>query len=320
MNFPRNNISRRLLLKAGMAGAGGLAMGGPLARSNADAADKAPGDGFVDAHSHIWTRDIKKFPLAQGQTLADLDPPSFTDEELLRTARAKGVDRVVLIQHGLYHGFDNSYCIDAARRCPGVFSIVARVDESRPDVAEQMRKLARQRVRGFRIRSWDRSGKWLDGPEMASMWKCGAERNLAICPLMNPDALANLDRMCAKYPDTPVVVDHLARIGADGEIRQQDVGGLCRLARHKRTHVKVSAFYALGKKQPPYLDLAGLIRQVLDAFGPERLMWASDSPYQVVKGHTYAASIALVRDRLDFLSPDDRQWLLQKTAQRVFFA
>ena len=28
--------------------------------------------GYIDAHSHIWTRDVEKFPLAKGKTVADL--------------------------------------------------------------------------------------------------------------------------------------------------------------------------------------------------------------------------------------------------------
>jgi predicted TIM-barrel fold metal-dependent hydrolase len=58
----------------------------------------------------------------------------------------------------------------------------------------------------------------------------------------------------------------------------------------------------------------------LDAFGPERLMWASDAPYQLGRGHTYEDSIALIRDRIEFLSDGDREWLLCKTAERVFFS
>ena len=52
-------------------------------------------------------------------------------------------------------------------------------------------------------------------------------------------------------------------------------------------------------------------------------MWASDAPYQAPGGespHTYASSIGLIRDRLPSLSAGDRQNLLTKTAQRVFFA
>ena len=84
--------------------------------------------------------------------------------------------------------------------------------------------------------------------------------------------------------------------------------------------MKVSAFYALGKKKAPYTDLGPMIRRLYEAFGPRRLMWASDCPYQVQGDHTYRDSIELVRSRLDFLSEDDREWLLRKTAERVFFA
>ncbi len=35
--------------------------------------------------------------------------------------------------------------------------------------------------------------------------------------------------------------------------------------------------------------------------------------------HTYADSMALIRDRLDFLTPEDKSWMLRKTAEKVFF-
>jgi predicted TIM-barrel fold metal-dependent hydrolase len=104
-----------------------------------------------------------------------------------------------------------------------------------------------------------------------------------------------------------------------GPIRDSDLSALCGLARHKRVYVKVSAFYALGQKQYPYLDLIGMIRRVYDAYGASRLMWGSDSPFQEQNGNTYAGSIELVRDRLDFLTSDDRDWMLRKTAEAVFF-
>ena len=152
------------------------------------------------------------------------------------------------------------------------------------------------------------------------MWRTGADENLAICHLVNPDSLAAIDRMCGKFPHTPVVIDHFARIGVDGVLRDNDIKQLCRLARHRHTFVKLSAFYALGKKQPPYLDLVPMIRRLLDVFGPERLMWATDCPYQVQGGQTYEDSISLIRDRIDFLSDGDRAWILRKTAERLFFS
>ena len=152
------------------------------------------------------------------------------------------------------------------------------------------------------------------------MFRAGAEHGLAICPLINPEALPALDRHCSMFPETPVIVDHLCRIGANRGILSDDVAALCALARYPQVMVKVSAFYALGEKQPPHTDLEKLIRQVCDAFGPQRLMWASDCPYQVQGEHTYEASVALVRDRLDFLSTSDREQILRGTAESFFFS
>jgi predicted TIM-barrel fold metal-dependent hydrolase len=115
-----------------------------------------------------------------------------------------------------------------------------------------------------------------------------------------------------------VIIDHLGRIGMTGSIAAPDVDALCALARHPRVYVKVGAFYALGRKTPPYLDLAPLIERVVMAFGARRCMWESDCPFQVVS-HKYTDSIALIRDRLDFLSKDDRDWLLARTAEQTLF-
>ena len=48
-------------------------------------------------------------------------------------------------------------------------------------------------------------------------------------------------------------------------------------------------------------------------------MWASDLPYQLNGDNTYGDSLALIRERIDFLSPSDKEWLLRKTAARVYF-
>jgi predicted TIM-barrel fold metal-dependent hydrolase len=270
----------------------------------------------VDAHVHVWTDDRKRYPRVPGR---DYPPPArFTPEDLFRHSLPAGVSRVVLIQMSFYR-FDNSYMLDVIRDHPGIFSGVGIVDASAPAPDKTMMELARKGVRGFRIVPGNSPQKWLDTQGMQAMWTAGARERLAMCPLIGPDSLPAIDRMCRKHPDTPVVIDHLARIGADGAIRDPDVAALCALANHKNVKVKVSAFYALGRKQPPYTDLVPFIRRVFEAYGARRLMWASDSPFQVENGHTYKASIDLVREGLTFLSARDRDWMLSRTAASVFF-
>ncbi len=140
------------------------------------------------------------------------------------------------------------------------------------------------------------------------------------CPVSSVPTGCRSWTVCAlRFPTPRVIIDHLARIGADGVIRNEDVDRLCAMAKHKKVLLKVGAFYALGKKKPPYDDLASLIKKAVTAFGAKRCMWESDCPFQVEGEHTYQASVDLIRRRLDFLSAEDKEWLLRKTAERFFF-
>ncbi|MCE9604794.1 MAG: amidohydrolase family protein [Planctomycetia bacterium] len=329
-------FTRRDALRAVGAGALGLAAAGlgtdaaaqPPKPSATGTAAKAttttsgakPLDGFIDAHVHVWTPDVKKYPLAPGFKPADMKPASFTPAELLAHAKPCGVNRITLIQMSFYK-YDNSYMLDCMREHPGVFSGVAVIDREQPDVAAKMRELAKQGVRGFRLAPGDAPPEsYFNSPSMDAMWRAGADDDLKMCLLINPNALPTVDKLCEKFPETPVVIDHFARIGATGTIADSELAQLCRLARHKHTYVKVSAFYALGKKMPPYLDLGPMIRLLCETFGPQRLMWASDCPFQITTEHNYRDSVDLVLKRLDFLSADDRKHLLTKTAEKVYFS
>ena len=282
-------------------------------------AGAATNEGFVDAHSHIWTPATDVYPLAGGFTKAAMQPPSFTADELLAICRPLGVSRVVLIQMSFY-GFDNRYMLNSIQRDPDTFAGVAVIDHRQPGLGEVMRRLANQGVRGFRLYADRmRAESWTTDAAMQAMWRIGADADLAMCLLADPDALPAIDCMCAAHPQTPVIIDHFARIGMRTEIDRKSLELLLRLARFPQVHVKLSAFYALGQKRPPYDDLGDMIRELCDSFGPQRLMWATDCPYQNAPGHGYAASLRLIRDRLDFLSEEDRVAILRDTATRRFF-
>ncbi len=246
--------------------------------------------------------------------------PSFTPEQLFAHSRPAGVRRVVLVQMSFYE-FDNRYMLDCMHAHPGVFSGIAIVDEAQPTLRETMKALGRQGVRGFRVyANREKVAHWDRSDDMKKMWAHAADLGQAICLLADPEVLPAIQRMCQAFPKTRVVIDHCARIGMKGPIRQSDLDRLCRLAEFPYTHVKTSAFYALGAKRPPYTDLGPMIHRLRDSYGPPRLMWASDSPYQVQPPHTYAASVALIRDRLSFLSADDKEWMLRRTAEKLFFS
>jgi predicted TIM-barrel fold metal-dependent hydrolase len=287
--------------------------------------------GFIDAHVHVWTDDTSHYPLGAGWKKEDMKPMRFTLEDFFRHAKPNGVDRANLVQMSYYYpkdlssrnvnGFDNSYMMDMMKLYEDVFVGTAVIDPlaERPD--RLMTELARRRVFAFRIHpglSKQSPAQWLTPAGYQRMFEAGAKNKQAMSCLIAPDALPELDRMCRKFPETPVIVDHLCRIGQDGTVADKDVDSLCAMAEHPKVMVKVGAFYALGKKQPPYLDLGPLIQRVARAFGARRCMWESDCPFQVVE-QKYQDSIDLIRKRLAFLAAEDKNWLLRRTAEEFFF-
>lgn len=283
-------------------------------------AENSAPSGWIDAHTHVWTPDIQSYPLAPGFTAASMQPKSFTPEELFVHTKPAGVARIVLIQMS-YYATDNRYMLDMIARYKGTFSGVAIVDHHDPNVARTMVELSHQGVRGFRLHPIQNDANtWPNDEGMARVWKTARENNLAVCPLINPSDIPIVDRMCELFPKTRVVIDHFARIGVSGTIEADRLDQLVRLSRFPEVFVKTSAFYALGKKKAPYEDLGPMIKRLVDTFGPDRLMWASDNPYQVQPPHRYQDSIDLIRSRLPFLSESDKHHLLHDTAARVFFS
>ena len=134
-------ISRREWMQGVAAGGAAVAAGAVTA-----AVPEPLVGGLVDAHVHVWTPDLVAYPLAEGFTRADMQPPSFTADELLALCRPLGVARVVLIQMSFY-GFDNRFMLDSMARHPGTFGGVAIVDHASPGVVVRMRELAARGVR-----------------------------------------------------------------------------------------------------------------------------------------------------------------------------
>lgn len=288
---------------------------------------------YIDAHAHVWTDDTAHYPLGRGWRKEDMAPATFAPRDLMAHARANGVERVNLIQMSYYYPkdltgrrqakeFDNSFMLDAIAAEPKRFVGTAVIDPEADGVERLMTDLSRRGVKAFRLTprlTSARLDRWLTPEGFGKMFAQADRNGQALSFLVDPDGLPEIDRMARRYPGTAVVIDHLARIGANGRIEAKDVGALLGLARHKKTYVKVGAFYALGAKRSPYADLAELIEKVVKEFGAERCMWESDCPFQVSGGHNYKDSIDLIKTGLKSLTAGDKGWLLKKTAEKVFF-
>jgi predicted TIM-barrel fold metal-dependent hydrolase len=145
-----------------------------------------------------------------------------------------------------------------------------------------------------------------------------AERQQVPVFVFCPRILPEIEKVARAHPGLQLIVDHFGLpqpplMDADPE-PFETLPQLLAMAELPNVAVKFSGAPTLSKEPFPFVDLWPHLRQVVDAFGPERLIWASD--YQRVKDHTYAEALAFVRDT-DELTDEEKEWILGKAARRV---
>ena len=86
-----------------------------------------------------------------------------------------------------------------------------------------------------------------------------------------------------RHPDVSMLVSHLGLPRAvadapDAATARRELAAVCSLASYPGVHVKLSGFYALTEPGYAYPHRAAwpYVQELLEAFGPSRLVWGSD--------------------------------------------
>lgn len=269
-------------------------------------------DGIIDSHVHVWKQDAR-FPWARETA----KPPAkdATPETLLGFMRANGVSRTVIIQV-IYYRWDNSYLAHVLKQYPTYFRGVARVNPEDHVAPDHLSRLVEQQgFRGVRLSpAGDGSGDWIRGPLMPPLWKRCRDLRIPMTILAPVTRMPDVAPLVERHPDLTVVIDHMADSPLD---QPEELLKLIALQRYPRVFVKISHIWSLSKQLYPYPDSQDQVKRLYDAFGPKRLMWGTDWP--MCENHcSYGQALALYRDHLGFLSKEDRQWILSRTAQQVW--
>jgi len=275
---------------------------------------------IVDAHVHVWQADAILYPATPSPGIpGDFDAPV---ELLLREMGASGVERAILVQPSNYE-FDNRYVSECLSTYPGRFAGVARID---PVDRSAPRRLAmwveEHGIRGLRLAPFRiLDGSWINDRRIFPLWEKAAELSIPLCFQggrgMLGDLVALIDDLLLSFPQLKIAFDHMGHPEVAEGPGSADFGKLLALARHESLFVKVSGHYALSGESYPYRDTWPFMRAIYEHYGPRRMLWGSDFPY--ILGHCgYAKAIALIRDELPFLSCEDKEWILGRTASLLW--
>jgi L-fuconolactonase len=270
----------------------------------------------IDAHLHVWQAVQPGVPGAATIVSPHEDVPV---ERALNVLDANGVDRAVLVQP-MFRGEDNNYVADSAAENPRRLAAVCVIDPRVSGAEDRLQYWVSDRgCRGLRLRPrLPEEGAAFGDPFTYPLWECARRLAITMSILASPQHLATLGALAARFPEVPIVLDHLAHPAVAVGVSGPDFQALLGLARHPRVFVKLSGYYYFSGQSDPYVECWDLVSALYDRFGPERLIWGSDFPH-VERKTGYARCLALVQEGFPFLSDSGRELILGASAARLYW-
>ncbi|MEU9669202.1 amidohydrolase family protein [Streptomyces bobili] len=280
-----------------------------------------PEQGIVDAHHHVWDLSVRDQDWINGPELAPLRR-DFTLAELWPKARAAEVTATVLVQTITVAEETPEFLVLAASS-DLVSGVVGWTDLTAPDVADALAGLRegpggeylvgiRHQVQG------EPDPRWLVRPDVLRGLTAVAEAGLVYDLVVKPHQLGASAEAAAHLPELIFVLDHLGKPPiAYGELEPW-AEEIRRFADLPNTVCKLSGLVTEAdwgswttEDLQPYADT------VLDAFGPDRLMFGSDWPVCRLAAD-YVEVIATARKLTARLTPAERHQVFTGTAARTY--
>lgn len=274
---------------------------------------------LLDAHVHVWSDDVAAYPFGPQDSVPPPAKP-FTISQLASAMDAAGVARALAIQPRIY-GYDHGYLLSAAtdanQSLTGRLRVMPLINPVRPSNVAEMEALAvRDAVAAFRVVTLGREPvELLLGESAHRLWSRMVTLAMPVGLLIEPQHLPVVATLAAREPDLRIVVDHCGSVNAAAWPRWGPV--LLALSRRPNVYVKVSALGHLSQVPFPYGDMHVCVRELMQSYGPERLLWGSDWPH-TYDYESYEDSPRAVAAILDQASHSDRNQVFSETARLLF--
>lgn len=275
----------------------------------------------IDSHHHFWNYTPEAYPWideSMGVLKRDFGPGDLGPvlEEL-------GIGGVVSVQ-ARTEEVENEALLEHAAAHDWILGVVGWIDLAAADSAEKVARFAerkkavglREVLQGMPDRAYCLREDFNRG--VASLHDFGLVYDL----LLYADQLGAATQFVDRHPAQAFVLDHLAKpvIGGPGGVDAEWERAIRALAEREHVSCKLSGMItevipALEDWDPdllgPWFDV------VLEAFGPDRLLFGSDWPVCLLRGE-YADWFQCVEFWIGGLSEAERNAILGGNAARVY--
>ncbi len=143
-------------------------------------------------------------------------------------------------------------------------------------------------------------------PEVRRLWQKALELGLIIELHIGPNYALQVAEILRTYPSSTVLIDHLAEPQKGDAVEYAHV---LELAAFDKVYMKLSGLNHFATDAPLYLSAVPFTRRVIEAFGPNRLVWGSGTPNIVdahMEGYTETDRMKVKGENLAKLLWNDR--------------
>ncbi|WP_294279524.1 amidohydrolase family protein [uncultured Sphingomonas sp.] len=282
---------------------------------------------FVDAHFHLWDHGVLRYPWLDAAENAAI-APDYRIADYRAELSAWNLVGAVHVDAGAdpCQGADETVWLNRVAQDDGLPSgIVARVELNHPAVEPQLAwQAGHPRVKGIRhLINWhptDPSRRAYEADLTRDPnWRAGyallGRYGLSYDFHGFPPQLAGLAEVAARHPEVPVILNHLA-LPIMADALEEWRAGLIDFAAMPHAAIKLSGAGFVGPRFDP-AGFADIVAEVIDRFGTERVMVATNFPTDRLAAdldRTLGAYEAL----LTGFSDEERRDLWGRNANRIY--
>ena len=271
----------------------------------------------IDAHVHLWRLsrgDNVSLSPAMGPIWRDMEP-----DQLVPRMASASVRRVIAVQAAETLA-EALFLVGLANRYPIIAGVVAWVEPGSNSIVEECAALASLPVvRGVRpIRDDNRSIAWMLDARLDQGWHALADTALSLDILVQDWREIPLAALLARrLAPLTVILDHCGKPDVAGGQFAPWAVMIEEIAALSNVSCKLSGLMNCAAPGATASDLAPYANHVINSFGPDRVMWASDwPPLDLASDY---ASWARITDIILASRPKaEREAILVGTAARIY--
>ena len=255
---------------------------------------------IVDAQIHLWNNGLPPSPAHRQVT-------AFTASQAISQMDEGGVDAAV-IHPPSWDPDSVEMAFEAVRDYPGRFAIMGSLAlnavESRARLASWKEQPGMLGLRYTFLREPART--WLHEGALDWLWSAAEHADVPIAMLAT-DSFREIGAIAERHPGLRLTIDHLGGRGGNTTLKDAaamtHLPGLLALAKHPNVAVKATGAPGYSSEAYPFPAMHTYLRQIHDAFGPQRMFWGTDISKMPV---SWRQCVTMFTEELDWLSPSDK--------------